>query len=45
MLSGTALTVEQIQRLSGFQNRPYFHRLFRHAVGMTPIEYRDRTPS
>jgi YesN/AraC family two-component response regulator len=42
MLSGTTLTVEQVQRLSGFQNRPYFHRLFKHAVGMTPIEYRDR---
>ena len=45
MLSRTALTVEQVQRLSGFQNRPYFHRLFRHAVGMTPIEYRNRTPA
>ena len=42
MLSGTTLTVEQVQRLSGFQNRPYFHRLFKQAVGMTPIEYRDR---
>jgi AraC-like DNA-binding protein len=42
MLSGTTLTVEQVQRLSGFQNRPYFHRLFKNAVGMTPIAYRER---
>jgi AraC-like DNA-binding protein len=42
MLSGTTLTVEQVQRLSGFQNRPYFHRLFKNAVGMTPIAYREQ---
>jgi AraC-like DNA-binding protein len=41
MLSGTALSVEQVQRLCGFTTRTYFHRVFKHVVGVTPAEFRS----
>jgi AraC-like DNA-binding protein len=41
MLSNTELGIEQIQRLSGLQNRAYFYRMFKRSVGVTPSEYRD----
>jgi AraC-like DNA-binding protein len=43
MLRETNLTVEQVQRLCGFQSRVYFHHAFRKAVGATPAEYRRRS--
>jgi len=42
MLVGTSLNVEGVSRLCGFKNRMYFHRAFKSAVGMTPVEYRER---
>jgi len=43
MLRGTDLGLDGVSRLSGFSNRGYFHRVFKAALGMTPIEYRRRT--
>jgi AraC-like DNA-binding protein len=40
LLDNTSLSVEQIQELSGFGSRTYFHRVFRRSVGVTPAEYR-----
>ncbi|HEV8244495.1 MAG TPA: AraC family transcriptional regulator, partial [Polyangiaceae bacterium] len=42
LLKGTSLSVEQVQKLVGFQTRTNFHRAFRKGVRMTPIEYRER---
>jgi AraC-like DNA-binding protein len=42
LLSATELSVEQIQRLSGFQTRTHFHRAFREDTGVTPASYRER---
>jgi AraC-like DNA-binding protein len=42
MLSATSLNLESVGKLSGFQSRNYFHRVFKRAVGMTPIEFRER---
>ena len=42
LLSATELSVEQIQRLSGFQTRTHFHRAFREDTGVTPARYRRR---
>jgi len=40
--SGTSLSIDGVSHLSGFKSRIYFHRVFKHAVGMTPIEFRKR---
>jgi YesN/AraC family two-component response regulator len=40
LLVTTALSVEQVHRLSGLSNRAYFQRLFKQSVGKTPLEYR-----
>jgi AraC-like DNA-binding protein len=40
MLADTELSVERIAQLSGFGTRAYFHRAFKHAVGVTPADYR-----
>jgi AraC-like DNA-binding protein len=42
MLVGTSLNVEGVSRLCGFKNRMYFHRAFKNAAGMTPVEFRER---
>jgi AraC-like DNA-binding protein len=42
MLEHTALTVAQVQRLSGFRGRTHFHHAFRDVVRMTPIAYRAK---
>jgi AraC-like DNA-binding protein len=42
MLEKTALSVEQVQKLCGFRSRTGFHRVFKKAVGATPVEYRLR---
>jgi AraC-like DNA-binding protein len=41
LLEGTSLSVEQVQRLSGFATRTHFHRAFKRSVGSTPIAYRS----
>jgi AraC-like DNA-binding protein len=40
MLAGTKLSIDQIQTLTGFRNRAYFHRVFKTVVGTTPAGYR-----
>jgi transcriptional regulator GlxA family with amidase domain len=40
LLASTSLTVEQVQRLSGFATRTHFHRAFRKSVGTTPALFR-----
>jgi len=40
MLRETPLNVEHIQKLCGFRARTHFHRAFKRAVGVTPMEYR-----
>jgi AraC-like DNA-binding protein len=40
MLQTTALSVEQIQKLCGFRSRASFYRVFKHAIGTTPGEFR-----
>jgi AraC-like DNA-binding protein len=40
LLGGTNLGVERVGQLSGFARRPYFHRVFKEAVGSTPVEFR-----
>jgi len=42
MLVGSSLNVEGVSRLCGFKNRMYFHRAFKIAAGMTPVEFRQR---
>ena len=42
MLGGTQLSIDGVSQLSGFKSRVYFHRAFKKAVGMTPIEFRER---
>ncbi|HEV8246218.1 MAG TPA: AraC family transcriptional regulator, partial [Polyangiaceae bacterium] len=41
LLVGTKLSAERVGQLSGFRLRPYFHRVFRQVVGMTPAQYRE----
>jgi AraC-like DNA-binding protein len=43
VLAETSLSVEGVRQLCGFQTRNYFHKVFKHAVGLTPIEYRERS--
>jgi AraC-like DNA-binding protein len=40
MLEKTTLSVEQIHKLCGFRSRTNFHRVFKKAVGVTPVAYR-----
>lgn len=35
-------SIERIGELSGFNNTCYFHRCFKHHVGITPTEYKRR---
>jgi AraC-like DNA-binding protein len=42
MLSGTSLRIDAVSQLSGFKSRVYFHRVFKQAVGVTPIAFRQR---
>jgi YesN/AraC family two-component response regulator len=44
MLVSTALSVEQVQKLSGYPTRTHFHRAFKKSVGITPSAYRDLKP-
>jgi AraC-like DNA-binding protein len=41
MLLTTNLSVEQVQKLSGFQTREHFHVAFKKAVGVSPVRYRE----
>lgn len=40
LLCETDLPVEEICSLVGYSNTAFFHRIFRHIVGLTPLEYR-----
>src|SRR5262249_54241843 len=40
LLKGTKLSVERVGQLAGFRLSPYFHRMFRQSVAMTPRAYR-----
>lgn len=42
LLLGADLTVSQIAYQLGFENPPYFSRLFRKETGFTPVAYRNR---
>ncbi len=42
VLDETSLSVDGVRQLCGFQTRNYFHKVFKQAVGVTPIEYRER---
>ncbi|HEV8245751.1 MAG TPA: helix-turn-helix domain-containing protein, partial [Polyangiaceae bacterium] len=45
LLKSTDLSAERVGQLSGFALRPYFFRVFKDAVGMTPHEYRIQSNS
>jgi AraC-like DNA-binding protein len=40
MLTSTSLSVERVGKLSGFVGRSHFQRVFKEAVGATPLAYR-----
>jgi AraC-like DNA-binding protein len=40
-LLGTKLNMESVRKLCGFRTRNYFHRAFKQAVGLTPVQYRE----
>lgn len=39
LLKTNQYTVSQVAEMSGFINRNYFHRVFKHNIGCTPKEY------
>jgi len=41
MLTSTSLSVERVGKLSGFAGRSHFQRVFKEAVGSTPLAYRQ----
>lgn len=40
LLLTTALSQEEISELSGFNNLPYYYRVFKQKTGTTPVNYR-----
>ena len=42
ILMGTDKTVAETAYLLGFENPPYFSRLFKKEVGVTPTKYREQ---
>jgi AraC-like DNA-binding protein len=42
LLDASTLSIEGVRNLCGFSTRSYFHRVFRRAVGLTPVQYRAR---
>lgn len=42
LLIGADLTVAQIAYRLGFENPPYFSRLFRKETGLSPVAYRNQ---
>ncbi len=42
MIASTNLQMQRVGQLCGFPTRIYFHRAFKQAFGMTPLEYRGR---
>ena len=42
LLRHTTLTIQQVCYESGFNDIPYFCRIFKRKVGMTPLEYRAK---
>jgi AraC family transcriptional regulator, transcriptional activator of pobA len=45
MLMSTDKTIAETAYELGFENPPYFSRLFKKEVGLTPIEYKDQFPN
>jgi len=43
MLVGGDRSISEIAYQLGFENPPYFSRLFKKEVGMSPREYKDRS--
>jgi YesN/AraC family two-component response regulator len=41
LLETTALSIDRVQKFSGFQSRASFHRVFKRSIGMTPTAYRS----
>jgi YesN/AraC family two-component response regulator len=41
LLASTDLSAERVAQLSGFRLRHYFHRVFREAMHVTPLQYRQ----
>ncbi len=41
LLESTSLSVEEIILAVGYENKSYFHRMFREKFGMSPKKYRD----
>lgn len=41
LLVSSRLSLSEISERTGFSNTSYFHRQFRKAVGMTPLQYRE----
>jgi two-component system response regulator YesN len=41
LLAGTDLAIERVGQLSGFAPRHYFDRVFKQAVGSTPVAFRE----
>jgi AraC-like DNA-binding protein len=44
LLKGTDLSADRISQLCGFALRPYFFRVFKADVGITPLQYRAANP-
>jgi len=44
LLMSSDVSIARIAQLSGFGEPHYFHRVFRQAVGTTPLRYRRRFP-
>jgi AraC family transcriptional regulator, transcriptional activator of pobA len=42
MLMSTDNTITETAYQLGFENPPYFSRLFKKEVGLTPVEYKDQ---
>lgn len=42
LLDGRELKIVQVARACGYENQPYFNRLFKNYYGMTPRQYREK---
>ena len=41
LLKGSTLSVEEVAAAVGYENKSYFHRIFRERFGVSPKKYRD----
>jgi AraC family transcriptional activator of pobA len=42
LLLGSGNTISQTAYLLGFENPPYFSRLFKKEIGLTPVQYKEK---